>query len=940
MAEPHRLFLLDGMALVYRAHFAFIRNPIRTSKGQNVSAVFGFTTTVLDLLDKWQPTHLGLVFDTSAPTFRHEEFPAYKAQRDEMPEELSAALPLVRRLAEAFRIPVITADGWEADDIIGTLAKRAESAGGFEVFMVTPDKDFAQLVTATTRIYKPGRQGGEVEILGPAEVCQQWEVSDPLQVIDVLGLWGDTADNIPGVPGVGEKTAKKLIATYGSVENVLDHASELKGKLAESMAAHADQARLCKRLATIALDAPVQVSWESLIVEPPDREALAPLLVELEFNALGKKLLGDGFTAGRGHGTTPMRVATETGSMAVDASGQGLMFDFESGAKLKGLDTVDVDYQLVDDPGALARLVDILLASSRFCFDTETTSLDHRDAALVGLSFAVQPGQAWFVAVPDDPVGRDAVLAALAPVFAAPAMKVGQNLKFDIGILAAHGIHPAGPFFDTMLAHGLTHGDQRHTMDYMAESLLGYSPVSITSVLGEKGPAQRNMREVFKERPADVTRYACEDADITLQLADVLAPALTAQGLDSVFATIESPLIPVLVSMESEGIRIDTARLHKIGRELQDLAASLQDRVLAAAGVDFNLNSPRQLGEVLFGRLKLVDKAKKTKTGQYMTNEQVLADLAASHPIVQDILDYREATKLKGTYVDSLPAYVHPKTGRVHTHFHQLVAATGRMASSDPNLQNIPVRTELGRGIRDAFVSRDDNHVLMSADYSQIELRVMAALSGDPGMIDAFHSGMDIHTATAARVYAVEPAAVDAEMRRRAKMVNFGIIYGISAFGLAQRLGISRSEADTIIKAYFDRYPGVKNFMDLVIADARQRGFVETLSGRRRFIRDLQSANQNIRGSAERVAINTPIQGTAADMIKLAMIRAQNAIEKHGLASRLLLQVHDELVFDVPIAEVAEMKALVEDAMIHALPLPDVPITVEIGTGKTWLEAH
>lgn len=940
MAAPHRLFLLDGMALVYRAHFAFIRNPIRTSKGKNVSAVFGFTTTVLDLLDKWQPTHLGLVFDTAAPTFRHEEFPAYKAQREEMPEELSEALPLVRRLAEAMRIPVITADGWEADDIIGTLAKRAEQAGGFEVFMVTPDKDFAQLVSAAIRIYKPARQGGAVEILGPEEVCQQWEVTTPGQVIDVLGLWGDTSDNIPGVPGVGEKTAKKLIASYGSVEGVLAHAGDLKGKLGESLAAHRDQAMLCKRLATIALDAPVEVTWDALLVEEPDREALAPLLVELEFNALGKKLLGDTFKAGRGHGTPQLQAAGDPAGMNVDASGQGLMFDFDAGAKLRCLDAAAVDYQLVDDPESLARLVALLADAPRICFDTETTSLDHRDAALVGLSFAITPGQAWFVAVPEDPAGRDAVLAALAPIFAGPALKIGQNLKFDIGILAAHGIHPAGPFFDTMLAHGLTHGDQRHTMDYMAESLLGYAPVPITTLLGEKGGGQRNMREAFKDCPGDVTRYACEDADITLQLADLLAPALSAQGLDTVFARIETPLLPVLVAMESEGIRIDTARLQIIGRELQDLAATLQDRVLAAAGVDFNLNSPRQLGEVLFGRLKLIEKAKKTKTGQYMTNEQVLADLAGQHPIVRDILDYREATKLKGTYVDSLPAYVHPRTGRVHTHFHQLVAATGRLASSDPNLQNIPVRTELGRGIRDAFVARDDGHLLLSADYSQIELRVMAALSGDPGMIEAFRTGMDIHTATAARVFGVEPAAVDGEMRRRAKMVNFGIIYGISAFGLAQRLGIPRAEADSIIKAYFDRYPGVKDFMERVVDDARGRGFVETLSGRRRFIRDLHSANQNIRGAAERVAINTPIQGTAADMIKLAMIRVHAAIQHHGLASRLLLQVHDELVFDVPVAEVASMKALVEDAMVQALPLANVPVTVEIGLGKTWLEAH
>jgi DNA polymerase-1 len=767
-----------------------------------------------------------------------------------------------------------------------------------------------------------------------------------LQVIDVLGLWGDASDNIPGVPGVGEKTAKKLISTYGSVEGVLDHVGDLKGKQKEAFEGHREQALLCKRLATIATDAPVEVSWEQLLVEEPDKDALSPLFIELEFNALGRRVLGDGFKAGRGQ---PAPAAAPEG-MATEASGQGMLFGFDvapdgrsgpGGAHLRVFDATSVAYHLVDTEPACRELAARLAAAERFCFDTETTALDTRDAALVGLSFSVNPGEAWFVAVPEGTDAARDVLEIFRPVFAREGvLKIGQNLKYDLGVLLAHGIEVAGPFHDTMLAHGLTHPDQRHSMDYMSESLLGYSPVSITTLLGEKGPQQKNMRQAFAERPMDVCHYACEDADITLQLHDLLAAELKRQDLAGVFGKIEAPLLPVLVRMETEGIRVDTDRLRAIGRELQDLAATLQDRVIDAAGQPFNLNSPRQLGEILFEKLKLIEKPKKTKTGQYVTNEQVLAELAPRHAIVRDLLDYREAVKLKNTYVDTLPGYVHPRTGRVHTHFHQLVAATGRLASSDPNLQNIPVRTELGRGIRDAFVARDEHHLLLSADYSQIELRVMAALSADPALIDAFARDMDIHTATAARVYGVDVSVVDGEMRRRAKMVNFGIIYGISAFGLAQRLGIPRGEADTIIKSYFEQYPGVKEFMDRVVKEATAKGYVETMTGRRRHLPDLRSANQNIRSSAERVAINTPIQGTAADMIKLAMIRVDSAIREAGLKSRLLLQVHDELVLDMAIEEEEQLVPLVRQAMTTALPLPGVEVTVGIGKGKTWLEAH
>ena len=939
MATPKRLFLLDGMALVYRAHFAFIRNPIRTSKGVNTSALYGFAATLLDLVETHNPTHLALVLDTAEPTFRHKEFPAYKAQRDEMPEELAAALPNVRRLAEAFRIPVLTQDGWEADDIIGTLARMAADEEDTEVFMVTPDKDFGQLVTDRVRILKPGRQGSEVEILGPAEVRAQWEITDPRQVIDVLGLMGDASDNIPGVPGIGEKTAKKLIATYGSVEEVLARTEELKGKQKETLEQNRQQALLCKRLATIDTRAPVELDWTALALEEPDRQAAAELFIEFEFNLLGRRVLGADFKAGRGQAAVAPAAGPALGQMTMDAFGQGLLLPVP---ELRTARETKADYRRLDTPEQAAEVAAILVERKRFCFDTETDSLDERHTGLLGIALSWAPGQGVFLVWPDDTTARFAMIEALRPAFGDPGLlKIGQNLKFDLAVLKAHGVDVRGPFFDTMLAHGLTHPEQRHTMDYMAESLLGYTPISITSLIGERGPGQRTMREAFRERPEEVVAYSCEDADITLQLADKLGPELDAQGLRRVFEEIECPLVPVLVEMEAEGIRIDVDRLKAIGRDLQDQAARLQDRVIeAAGGLHFNLNSPKQLGEVLFEKLKLVEKAKKTKTGQYVTNEQVLAELAPKHPIVKDILDYREVVKLKGTYVDALPAHVDPRTGRVHTTFHQMVAATGRLASSDPNLQNIPVRTELGRGIRDAFVARDSQHLLFSADYSQIELRVMAALSGDPAMKEAFVQGMDIHSATAARIYGVEAGAVDGEMRRRAKMVNFGIIYGISAFGLAQRLGIARGEADTIIKAYLERYSGVRDFMERVVAEARQKGYVETLSGRRRSLRDLSSANQNIRSAAERMAINTPIQGTAADMIKLAMIRVRQALSGSGLRSRLLLQVHDELVFDMAVDEEEALRPLVVEAMTEALPLQGVPVVVETGKGRTWLEAH
>lgn len=922
--STRRLYLLDGMALAYRAHFAFIRNPIRTSAGANTSAVFGFTNTLLELIEKRRPTHLALVLDTDAPTFRHQEYPEYKAQRDDMPEDLAAALPGIRRLAGAMGIPVLAADGYEADDLIGTLAKQAVREDDTEVYMVTPDKDFAQLVEERIFIYRPGRQGSEAEVLGLEAVQKWWEVERADQVADVLGLMGDASDNIPGVPGIGEKTAKKLIARFGSMEALLDGLDQLKGKQKERLEESRDQALLCKRLVTIDVEAPVELDWDSLEVGGRNEEDLAALMAEFEFNTLGKRLLGGDFQAGRGRGVS--------GGGAT----QGMLL-----SEMQTMERTDTDYRRVDGAAAAAQLAGELAALDRFSFDTETDSLDARRTRLLGIAFSWRKGQGVFLVAPDAEDERRAVIEAVAPAFqAAGVEKVGQNVKFDLGVLAAHGLRVEGPFFDTMLAHALVHPDQRHGMDFMAESLLGYTPVPISDLIGPKGKGQRTMHEVFAERPDDVVAYACEDADITLQLADVLRPALDDSGMHPVFADMECPLIPVLAAMEAEGIRIDRDRLAAIGRDLQDQAATLKDRVLDAAGMDFNLNSPRQLGQVLFEHLKLVEKPRKTKTGQYVTSEQVLADLAPKHPIVRDVLDYREVTKLKNTYVDTLPGHADPETGRVHTTFHQLVAATGRLASTDPNLQNIPVRTDLGRGIRDAFVARDDGFLLLAADYSQIELRIMASLSGDAGLREAFARGQDIHTATAARVYGVDEDAVDGEMRRRAKMVNFGIIYGISAFGLAQRLGIPRGDAAEIIDAYFTRYPGVKAYMDRTIEEARESGFVHTLGGRRRPILDLGSSNPNVRGGAERIAINTPIQGAAADMIKLAMLRVDEAMRGRELQSRLLLQVHDELVFDMARDEEAVLKPLVEEAMVGALPLEGVPVVVEMGTGRTWLEAH
>lgn len=929
---PNRLFLLDGMALVYRAHFALIRSPIYTSNRVNTSALFGFTNTLLDLIQNRKPTHLAVAFDTSDPTPRHTIYPEYKANRDAMPEDLALQLPHVKRMVQAFNIPVIECPGWEADDIIGTLAARADEDGSYETFMVTPDKDFAQLVTDTSKIYKPGRQGSEVEILDRAAICANWEVNDPLQTIDILGLWGDASDNIPGVPGIGEKTAKKLIAEYGSIESLLENTDKLKGKQKENVENNREQALLSKQLVTIIKDAPIDVGFDEIKISERDDEAIQSLLVEFEFNGLGKRLYGDDFKAGRGHTTA------EEGDLLT--------------AELKTISDFKKAYTFIraDDKTARANLIKELLAADSFCFDLETNSLDEKTAEVIGIAFSRKEHTGYYVEVPLGTRAKE-ILAEFEPVFTREGPeKIGHNLKFDIGVLHWQGIHIQGPLFDTMLAHTLVEPDQRHKMDYLAESMLGYTPISYDSVFGEKVEKTGQLNLFADEEMSGgesgpdfekIAEYSCEDADVTWQLAILLKEKLKEFEQEQVLYDIECPLIPVIVAMEAEGIRVDPDALGEIGTHLGQKMAELQASVFAAAGEEFNINSPKQVGEIFFGKMNLVEKPKKTKTGQFKTDEQTLSALAAEHEIVRDLLSHREAAKLKSTYVDALPEAIFDGTGRVHTTFHQLMTATGRLASNNPNLQNIPIRSEQGREIRKAFVPRSADFLLMAADYSQVELRVMASLCKDPAMMEAFQENKDIHTATAARVFGVSEDDVISEMRRTAKMVNFGIIYGISAFGLSQRLGgsMSRSEAGEVIKEYFKQYPRVKEFQDETIERAREIGYVETVTGRRRYLRDIDSRNGMIRSAAERTAINTPIQGSAADMIKIAMVRVADLLAEGNYQTKMLLQVHDELVFDLHKDEKKELIPKIEEAMRNALPL-EVPVVVESGTGENWLDAH
>jgi DNA polymerase-1 len=929
------LYLLDGMALAYRAHFALIRSPIYTSKGFNTSAIFGFTSTLIELITKHSPSHLAIVFDTSAPTARHLLHPEYKAHREDMPEDLSAAMPHLSRVANAFGIPVIKMDGYEADDIIGTLAYRAEADAFDEIFMVTPDKDFGQLVTGKIKMYRPSRQGDGGDIWGVSEIKEKWGIARVDQVIDMLGLCGDVSDNIPGIPGIGPKTAEKLLAAYDTVENLIEHTDELKGKQQERVREHAAQALLSKQLATIQLDVPIEVSWDDIRLDAPDRAKLIPLLAEFEFRTLGKRIFGSEFSV--------QEVASDLVLMSEDDEREQVQtprlkesqqLELLPVLALKKLADLRTHYRIAETLEDLNELIQELRAAGRFAFDTETTALNPRAAQLIGISFSTLPAQGWFVRIDQNPQ----MLEPLRAVFADPKLiKIGHNLKFDLSILLQQGVPVAGPCYDTMLAHALIDPEQRHALDVLAEDILKYSPIRFTELFPSitKG-APLDYSTVA---PAVLANYATEDADIALQLWQVFEPQLKESGQDRVFYEIETPLLPVLTQIECEGICLNEGALVETGITLAEHIASLQTAIYQTAGSEFNLNSPKQLGVVLFEDLKLVEKAKKTKTGQYQTNEQVLSTLAPKHPIVADILEYRQLSKLKSTYVDALPQSVDPTSQRIHTHYGQVQTSTGRLSSNDPNLQNIPVRSERGREIRKAFIPRQ-GFMLLAADYSQIELRILAALTEDAGLLQAFRAGRDIHTATAAKIFNCAPELVDRSQRSTAKMVNFGIPYGISAFGLAQRLGnVSRTEAQNIIDSYFAQFPGIPGYMERVKEQARLKGYVETLSGRRRHLRDINSGNATIRAAAERNAINMPIQGTAADMIKIAMTRIHNAIIEKGLNTRMLLQVHDELIFDLDPTEESVVRALVTEGMVHALPL-NCPIEVEIGIGHNWLEAH
>jgi len=930
-----KLFLLDGMALIYRAHFALSKNPRFTSTGINTSAVMGFTNTLLEVLKKEKPTHIAVVFDTEAPTERHTDFEAYKAHRQAMPEDLAAAIPYVFRLIEGFNIPVLTLDGYEADDIIGTLAKEAECAG-YTVFCMTPDKDFAQLVSDRIFIYKPARMGNDMEILGVKEVLEKWDIERVEQVIDILGLWGDAVDNIPGIPGIGEKTAKTLIKQYGSVENIIAHTHELKGKLRENIETFAEQGLISKKLATIILNVPIAFDEKALELETPSRELLEPLFAELEFRTIGKRVFGDDFSVNEAKPAGGQQdLFGNTVAVKVVIQEQVTLFDVPVDAK--NISNTPHDYILIDTAEKRQALINRLLAAEQISFDTETTGTDANQAELVGLSFAIETGKGYYIPLPANTTEAQAILEEFRPVLENEQIeKIGQNIKYDMLVLKWYDIHVKGKLFDTMLAHYLIDPDTRHNMDVLSENYLGYTPVSITTLIGPKGKSQGNMRDVPVEA---VTEYAAEDADITLQLANVFRPILQERNAIKLASEIENPLIYVLADMEKEGVRIDMDTLRTYSAALQEEITVAEQRVYEKAGLRFNLASPKQLGEVLFDHLKLDPKAKKTKTGQYQTGEDVLMALANKSDIVKDILDFRQMQKLKSTYVDALPLMVNPKTGRVHTSYNQAVAATGRLSSNNPNLQNIPIRTERGREVRKAFIARDDDHILLSADYSQIELRIIAEISKEENMLDAFYKGIDIHTATAARVYGIDISAVDAMQRRNAKAVNFGIIYGQSAFGLSQNLNIPRKEAAEIIEQYFVQYPGIKRYMHDTMNFARENGYVETIMGRRRYLRDINSANMTVRGFAERNAINAPIQGSAADLIKIAMINIHKDMKAQQLQSKMTMQVHDELVFDVLRTEIDPMKEIITHRMKTAIQT-QVPIEIEIGEGMNWLEAH
>jgi len=929
--QEKKLFLLDAYALIFRSYYAFIKNPRITSKGLNTSAIFGFLLTLEEVLQKQKPSHIAVVFDSPGPTFRHEIFREYKANRDETPEDIRKAVPYIKRLIEAYNIPVIDYPGFEADDIIGTLAKKA-AGKGFITYMMTPDKDFAQLVSDKIFIYKPSRGGNDAVKWGVEEIRKEFSVQRPEQVIDILALMGDTSDNIPGAPGVGPKTAMKLISEYGSVEELFKHTDDLKGKLREIIIENRDKIELSKKLATIELNVPVELNEDKLITEIPDVQKLKALFDELEFRTVAGKILSE-----IGKKAAEPEIRTDQG---IQEALQGSLFsavESEQPANLKKtIHDVDHDYRLINNENDLAELIADASRQKEICFDTETTSLNPLNSEIVALALSWKKGSGYLVLFPEAQNAAKKLLEITRPLFEDPRiLKIGQNLKFDLQVLANYGIEVKGQLFDTMIAHYLLEPDLRHNMNFLSETYLSYSPVHIEELIGEKGSLQKNMRTV----PADILKeYAVEDADVTYQLSNIFRPRLEREGLSGLASDIEMPLIKVLAEMERNGVILDSNELKKITAGLREDILALEKEIFDLAGMEFNISSPKQLGDILFLRLKLDENARLTSTKQYVTNEEILQRLAHKHPIVNKVLEYRGLKKLLSTYVEALPQLVDPGTGRIHTSFNQAVAATGRLSSNNPNLQNIPVRDERGREIRKAFIPADGS-LFFSADYSQIELRLMAHLSKDRNMISDFLSGNDIHAATAAKIFGVDIKDVTREMRGRAKTANFGIIYGISSFGLSERLTIGRKEAKELIDGYFKSYPGVKTYMEESIKKARGNGYVTTMFGRRRYLRDIHSRNQVVRGNAERNAINAPIQGSAADIIKIAMIRIHENLIRQKLRSKMILQVHDELIFEVPERELEQLRDMVIFEMSDAARL-DVPLKVDWGTGKNWFEAH
>ena len=933
--SPKKLFLLDAYALIYRAYFAFVKNPRVNSKGENTSAAFGFTNVLIDIIKTEKPTHIAVVFDPpGGSTHRQEQFEAYKAHREEMPEDIRSMIQPIKRIVEAFNIPLLEIAGYEADDLIGALAKIAETKG-FVTYMMTPDKDYAQLVTDKTFIYKPGRSGNPAEILGVKEVCEKFEVERPEQVIDILGLWGDAADNIPGIPGIGEKTSKILIAKYGSIENLIANAHELKGKQQENVIEFAEQGLVSKMLATIITDIDVEFDEEKLIMCDVDADKVRDVFTELEFRNLTKRILGEEEVTQTDF-AHPKNGTTEQ----LDLFGMQSMIEKQEPVEMANYKTIVSEkpsYHFINTQEERNELLTILLTQSQVCFDTETTGIDALHADLVGFSFSYKAREAFYVPVPKDFEEAKKIVAFFTPCFENLEIeKIGHNIKYDLKVLQRYGIKVLGPTFDTMIAHYLINPEAKQSMDFLANFYLNYQPISIETLIGKKGKGQGNMGDMKQEEISD---YACEDADITLQLKQVLEPQIQKPHLADLFYKMEMPLVEVLKDMEFEGITIDVPALNSYSKELDLILIELEKEIKNDAGLDFNIDSPKQLGEVLFEHLKISAKAKKTKTGQYATGEDVLQKHEKDHPIIPKILEYRQLRKLKSTYVDPLPMLCDPVDGRIHTNFMQTVTATGRLSSNNPNLQNIPVRSAKGREIRRTFVARDAEFKLMAVDYSQIELRIIAALSEDETMISAFKAGLDIHTATASNVFKTPLTEVTRDQRSAAKAVNFGIIYGQSAFGLAQNLSISRTEAKTIIDSYFEQFKTIKTYMEKVVSDARELGYVETIMKRRRYLPDINSTNAIVRGFAERNAVNAPIQGSAADIIKLAMIAVHKAMKSENVKSKMILQVHDELVFDVHVSEEIMMQLLVKSAMENAINLI-VPMEVELKLAQNWLEAH